>query len=163
MWRIGYAVAAAVLLLDQASKWWVLLAVMDPPRVIEVTPFFNLVLAWNRGISFSLFHMEGAAGPWILAAVALAIVVGLAWWLHRTHRPWPAVGAGLVMGGAVGNVVDRLVHGAVVDFLDFHLAGWHWPAFNLADSAITVGVFLLVIDGLFGPPEKAKTEGRRRS
>lgn len=161
MVRVGYRralpVAAAVVVLDQLSKWWILAAVMQPPREIPVTPFFNLVLAWNRGVSFSLFHSGAAYAPYILSAVAVAVVAGLLWWLRRFDRLWPALGIGLVVGGALGNVVDRLRFGAVVDFLDVHAAGWHWPAFNLADSAITVGVALLVVDGLSGAVDKSKT------
>lgn len=159
--RLGYRralpVAAAVVLLDQLSKWWILSAVMQPPREIPVTPFFNLVLAWNRGVSFSLFRSDASFAPYVLSAIAVAVVIGLLVWLGRQHRLWPALGIGLVIGGAVGNVIDRLRHGAVVDFLDFHAAGWHWPAFNLADSAITIGVAVLVADGLFGRPDEART------
>jgi signal peptidase II len=148
--------AAAVVVLDQLSKWWIL-GLMDPPREIVLAPFFNLVLAWNRGVSFSLFHSGAAYAPYILSAVALAVVAGLLWWLGRMERPLPILAIGLVVGGALGNVIDRLYHGAVVDFLDVHAVGWHWPAFNLADSAITLGVAGLVIDGLFGGPDRDKT------
>ncbi len=156
MWPLGLSLAVLVAALDQLTKWLILAVVMQPPRTIPVTPFFNLVLAWNRGISFSLFDNDSPAGPFLLAGFAGLIVLGLAWWLVRVDRPWPAVGIGLVMGGAVGNIIDRLRFGAVTDFLDFHLAGWHWPAFNLADTAITIGVALLVLDGLFDRPERAK-------
>jgi signal peptidase II len=156
MWPLGLSLAVLVAALDQLTKWVILAVVMQPPRTIPVTPFFNLVLAWNRGISFSLFDNDSPAGPFLLAGFAGLIVLGLAWWLVRVDRPWPAVGIGLVMGGAVGNIIDRLRFGAVTDFLDFHLAGWHWPAFNLADTAITIGVALLVLDGLFDRPERAK-------
>lgn len=155
-YRRALPVAAAVLVLDQLSKWWVL-ELMQPPRQIELAPFLNLVLAWNRGVSFSLFHSDADYAPYALSALAAAVVVGLLWWLRQTTRVWPALGIGLVIGGAVGNVVDRLRFGAVVDFIDVHAAGWHWPAFNLADSAITVGVVLLIADGLFGRPDEAKT------
>lgn len=156
MWRLGIPLAGLVVILDQLTKWVILAHVMQPPRNIEVTPFFNLVLTWNRGISFSLLRNDSTAGPYLLAGMAGLIVLGLGWWLGRVHRRWPAVGIGLVMGGAIGNIIDRLWFGAVVDFLDFHLAGWHWPAFNLADAAITVGVGLLIVDGLFDKPERAK-------
>lgn len=156
MLPLGLSLAVLVAALDQLTKWLILAVVMQPPRTIPVTPFFNLVLAWNRGISFSLFDNDSPAGPFLLAGFAGLIVLGLAWWLVRVDRPWPAVGIGLVMGGAVGNIIDRLRFGAVTDFLDFHLAGWHWPAFNLADTAITIGVALLVLDGLFDRPERAK-------
>ena len=147
--KFGLGLALIILLADQLSKWWILTQVMAPPRAIEVTPFFNLVLAWNRGVSFGLFNDQGPAAPWILSGVALAVVAALVWWLMSVHRKLPVAALGLVIGGAIGNVIDRLRFGAVSDFLDFHVAGYHWPAFNLADSAITVGVALLIFDGLF--------------
>jgi signal peptidase II len=156
MYRIGLPIAAVVLLLDQLSKWWIRVVVMDPPRDIEVTSFFKLVLALNPGISFSLFRAGSPAGAWILAGLAAAIAVGLLIWLGRADRRWLAVALGFIIGGALGNIVDRLRFHAVVDFLYFHIGSYYWPAFNLADSAITVGVAVLVIDGLFGRPESAK-------
>ena len=155
-WRLAAVAALVVLVLDQASKWVILASVMRPPRLIPLAPFFNLLLAWNRGVSFSLFDTGSPAAPWILSALALGIVAGLVVWLRRLDRRWPALGVGLVIGGALGNVVDRLRFGAVVDYLDVHLAGYHWPAFNLADSAISVGVAVLLADGLFARPERAK-------
>jgi signal peptidase II len=155
-YRRALPVAAAVILLDQLSKWWIL-ELMQPPRRIELAPFLNLVLAWNRGVSFSLFHSNSDYAPYILSALAVAVVVGLVWWLGRIDRTWPALAVGLVVGGAIGNVIDRLRFAAVVDFIDVHAGGWHWPAFNLADSAITVGVVLLIADGLFARPDEAKT------
>lgn len=147
MLRRGMILAALVLILDQASKWWILVDVMAPPRVIEVTGFFNLVLVWNPGISFGMFGAGG--GRWVLAALAVAIAVALVVWMARSERPWLVRALGLVVGGALGNALDRLIHGSVVDFLDFHVAGLHWPAFNLADSAITVGVVAMLVDSLF--------------
>jgi signal peptidase II len=144
----GLVAAAAVLVLDQLTKWWILDAVMRPPRVIEVSPFFNVVLVWNRGASFGLFGDGGAWAPWALVALAAAIAAGLGVWLWRTKSRFAALALGLVIGGALGNVVDRLRFGAVVDFLDFHLGSQHWPAFNVADSAITVGVVMLLADSL---------------
>jgi signal peptidase II len=153
---LGMAVTAVVIVLDQLSKWLILDLVMQPPRIIPVTGFFNIVLAWNRGVSFSMFQSGSAAGPWILAAVAVAISLGLGVWLTRQRRLVPALALGLIIGGALGNVVDRLRFGAVVDFLDFHAAGYHFPAFNVADSGITVGVALLIIDGLFAGSDSPK-------
>ena len=143
------ALAVLVLVLDQASKWWILAEVMQLQRVIEVTSFFNLVLVWNRGVSFGLLDQDSEIGPWLLVALAAAIVAGLLVWLRRAPGPWPILAVGLIVGGAVGNAVDRVRFGAVLDFLDLHAAGYHWPAFNLADSAIVAGVAVLVIDGLF--------------
>jgi len=156
MLRPGLAVAAVVLVLDQLSKWWIRIVVMDPPRNIEVTPFFNIVYARNTGVSFSMFRADSLIGQWMLSAVALLIVVGLMVWMRRLARRWPVVALGLIVGGAVGNVVDRLRLGFVFDFLDFYWNGYHFAAFNLADSAITAGVAMLLIDGLFGRAEKAK-------
>jgi signal peptidase II len=141
--------AGVVLVLDQVTKALIVHVVMDPPRVIEVTPFFNLVLTYNKGITFGLLRGHAAWQPWLLAAVSAVVVIGLLIWLPRTRSRLHAVGIGLVAGGATGNVIDRLTTVGVVDFLDFHIAGWHWWAFNVADSAIVIGVGLFLWDGLF--------------
>lgn len=148
--------ATAVLLGDQLSKWVILKAVMQPPRVIEITGFFNLVLTYNTGVSFGMFQGDAAWKPFFLVAVNVLVSLGLLVWLHKESRSGTGAGllpiaVGLVVGGALGNAVDRLYLPGVADFLDFHLAGWHWPAFNLADSAIVCGVVLIVADGLFQP------------
>ena len=157
--RLGLVVAILVIVFDQATKWWIMAMVMQPPRIIPVTPFFNLVTVWNRGISFGLFDGDSAVNVWVLPLVALAIVAALVAWLRRVQGVWLASAIGLVIGGALGNVVDRLRFGAVADFLDFHVAGYHWPAFNVADSGITVGVTMLVLDSLFLGGEKPKNKG----
>lgn len=154
MLRFGLIVAVPVILLDQVTKWWILYAVMDPPRIIPVTDFFNIVLVWNRGVSFGMFGTESPWGPVLLSALALIISAGLVIWLRRVEERFLAAAIGLVLGGAIGNVIDRVQYGAVADFLDFHAFGYHWPAFNVADSAITVGVVLLLYDSLF-PARKA--------
>lgn len=146
-WTWGAATAALAFALDQATKWWVLAHLMDPPRVIPIAPFFNLVLGWNRGVSFGLLSADHPATPWLLSSLALAVVAGLVAWTTRDRRPGMAASVGFIAGGALGNVVDRLRHGAVTDFLDFHAAGYHWPAFNLADTAIFVGAALLFLLG----------------
>lgn len=156
MLRYGLILASVIAVGDQAVKWLVLVYFSAGAEPVEVTSFFNLVLAWNRGISFSLFHSDEVYAPFALSALALAISVGLAIWLSRIEHRWPATGVGLVIGGAIGNVIDRLRFGAVVDFLDFHWAGYHWPAFNIADSAITLGVIVLITDGLFRRHEGVK-------
>ncbi len=150
-----------VALADQATKWWILEVVMQPPRIIEVTPFFNLLVGWNRGISFGMFNWDTAFNTWVLPLLVLVIVAVLAVWLSRAERLWLGFAIGLVIGGAVGNIIDRVFRAqhAVADFLDFHVAGYHWPAFNLADSGITVGAVLLVLDSLFVRPEKHKFKG----
>lgn len=148
------ALAALVLLLDQLSKWAILALVVPPPGGILVTGFFNIVLTYNTGVSFGLFQGEADWQPYFLIAVNLAVSAGLLIWLRKQHGRLLAWAVGLVVGGAVGNAIDRFHQPGVVDFLDFHLAGWHWPAFNLADSAIVCGVLLIVADGLFQPGSK---------
>jgi signal peptidase II len=138
------ALATFVVLLDQASKAWVL----GSFRLAEhhvVTPFFNLVLVFNPGASFSFLADAGGWQKWFFVVLALGISVWLLSMLrhHAQERLMPAA-LSLILGGAIGNVIDRLRFDAVVDFLDFHLAGYHWPAFNVADSAITVGVALML-------------------
>lgn len=156
--RQSLILALLVIALDQATKWWMLEVVMQPPRVIEITPFFNLVLAWNRGISFGMFNNDSPHNAWILPMIALVIIGALAIWLVRAERAIVAIAIGMIIGGAIGNLIDRLRFGAVADFLDVHAFGFHWPAFNVADSAITLGVITLLADSLFGA-----FEGRKRS
>lgn len=152
--RKGLIVSAAVLTLDQLTKWWIVFTVMQPPRIIEVTPFFNLVMGWNYGISFGFLNSASALGLWLLPMVVVVITAALGVWLYRTDRLRPALALGLIIGGALGNLIDRLRFGAVADFLDFHAWGYHWPAFNAADSAITVGAVVLILDSLFVGDEK---------
>lgn len=142
-----------VALADQATKWAIVALVMQPPHVIPLTGFFNVVLVENRGISFGLLGADTQWGAWLLAGGSGAIVGGLVLWLRRARSRLAEIGLALVIGGAVGNLIDRIRFGAVTDFLDFHAAGYHWPAFNLADSAIVVGVGLLMLDGLQSRPQ----------
>jgi signal peptidase II len=157
MLRLGLITAAAVVVIDQATKlYFYNLLVVSGRRAIEVLPFFNLVTVWNYGISFGMFNTGAPAAALIFVALALAIVVALVIWLKSATHASMAVALGLVIGGAVGNVIDRIRFSAVFDFLDFHVAGWHWPAFNVADAGITVGVALLCIDALFAEKASAK-------
>jgi len=152
MW-FGLGVAAVVAVADQLTKLWILhffAARAGGPPVVAIAPFFNLVLTGNRGVSFGLFNNDATANMAIFTAVAGVIIVGLLLWLRRADTAVLRLGLGMVIGGAIGNVVDRLTHGAVVDFLDFHLGDWHWFAFNLADAAICLGVGALLLDGLLG-------------
>lgn len=148
---VGVIVAIAVLVIDQVTKWWILYDVMQPPRAIEVMPFFNVVLAWNRGVSFGMFSSANEYGPYLLTGLAISIVVALGVWLYKAETRITARALGLVIGGAIGNVIDRVQFGAVVDFLDFHVMGYHWPAFNVADSAICIGASMLILESLFQP------------
>lgn len=151
MVRLGLVIALVVLVLDQLTKW-VAVDLLDlGAGPIVVTSFFNLVLVWNRGISFGMLDGIGAITPWLLSGLAIGVVIGLLFWLKQNADPLVAVGLGMVIGGALGNVVDRVRYGAVVDFLDFHAAGFHWPAFNIADAGICVGAVLILVDGLLAP------------
>jgi signal peptidase II len=154
----GLAIAALVVVLDQLSKWWILERIMLPPRVIEITSVFNLVLTWNRGVSFGMFNTDSPFSVWVLPLVAVAIVVMLVAWLTRADRQLLAFALGSVIGGAIGNLIDRFRFGAVADFLDVHAFGYHWPAFNVADSAITIGVGVLMFDSVFGTAEHRRKE-----
>ncbi len=143
---LGYALslAAVVILLDWASKTWILSVFANPPYKIEITSFFNLVLTFNTGVSFSLLADSNLR--WLLICFSVAVCLGLGFWLWREPGPRLVASFGLIIGGALGNVYDRIIYGAVVDFLDFHVGQWHWPAFNLADSAITVGAAIFLWD-----------------
>ena len=142
--RLGGPLALLIFVLDQFSKWLMVNHVLIPSQMIEVTPFFNLRLAWNTGAAFSIF----AHRPELILIVSSVMVCLLGYWLVKADTRWAIIGLGLMIGGAVGNVVDRFIYGAVVDFLDVHAAGYHWPTFNLADSAICIGAGLLMLDAL---------------
>ncbi|NTU76503.1 MAG: signal peptidase II [Alphaproteobacteria bacterium] len=152
--NIGVYLATAVALIDQFSKWWLLHIAMNPPRTIPVTSFFNLVLSWNRGVTFGLFNRDNAWMSYVFIGAAVIILLLLLAWLMRATSLKVALGLGLVMGGAVGNIVDRIRYSAVLDFLDFHAFGYHWYAFNAADSAIVCGVGLLLLDNLVSNTKK---------
>lgn len=142
-----FLISAAVVVADQLTKWLVL-ARFAPGERLEVTPFFNLVLAFNKGAAFSF--LAGAGGwqtPLLVAFALVACVIVSVLLLRSPGRTLFCAGLALILGGALGNLLDRLRLGHVVDFLDLHAAGWHWPAFNVADSAITVGAALLIVDG----------------
>lgn len=149
---IAYAIAAGVVLLDQMSKAWILGAFDLPDKgSVEVLPIFHLSMVWNRGVSFGLLTAHNSAGRWLLVGFSLAVTAALAGWAWRMSRLLTAVAVGLVMGGAIGNnVIDRVRWGAVADFLDFSRLGFPW-VFNVADSAISVGVGLLLLDSLTSP------------
>ena len=142
-----YGLAGLVVVLDQLSKW-VVLNTIGPGEVIYVAPFWNWVLAWNPGAAFSFLADQPGWQRWLFTALALAVS---AWVMVELKRPQPrlqALALTLVMGGALGNVIDRVRFGAVVDFVQWHVAGYYWPAFNVADSAITLGAVLLVLASL---------------
>ena len=155
--RSGIIAAALALILDQASKLW-LLYVFDIGHrgAVNVTPFFDLVLAWNTGISYGWFQTDSPVGAAILLAVKAVAVVLLAIWMARSNTRTATIGLGLIIGGAIGNAIDRFAYGAVVDFALFHVqfAGktYGWYVFNIADVAIVAGVTALLYDSFFGTP-----------
>ena len=147
MLKIGLSVGSIVVVLDQLTKWLIREVVLGTGRDIEVTGFFNIVEVWNRGVSFGLFASDSPWTPYLLSALAIAISIVLIVWLRKAETTFLALALGFVIGGAIGNVFDRFIWGRVYDFLDFHAAGYHWPAFNVADAAISVGVALILLDG----------------
>lgn len=170
---IGFALILDFIILDQISKWmvlelyfkeeigaqsldlftWLTSTERLPFIRIEVFSFFNLSMVWNEGISFGLFQ---SGNPWPLTIIALVIVTIFSTWLAKTKSWVETISLSMVIGGALGNVIDRLHFGAVADFLDFHVMGWHYPAFNLADSFITIGIVILVVNSLFFDRENKK-------
>ena len=146
---LGLLAAALIFAADQATKWWVL-TVLDLPTLgsVALLPVLNLTMVWNRGVTFGFFNGLGGWSTAVLDAVALAIVAALFVWLRRAQRPLVAAALGGIAGGALGNVLDRVRYGAVVDFIHAHALGWSWYVFNVADAAIVCGVAALVIDSL---------------
>ena len=136
---------AVALVADLGTKQLMLSVVMAPPRVIEIAPVLNLTLGFNTGVSFGLLSGAFADRPMLLTGITGFIATGLLVWAMRSERLLETFGLGLIAGGATGNVIDRVRQGAVTDFLDFHVGDWHWPAFNVADAAITLGVVLLIV------------------
>ncbi|MGH6878542.1 MAG: signal peptidase II, partial [Rhizomicrobium sp.] len=157
---LGLACAAGALALDQASKLVLLYGLhfieMGPGDHISVLPFFDLVMVWNPGISYGLLPAHGLAGTAVLAAFSLAAVGGLGWWLWRVERKLLAAALGLVIGGAIGNLIDRLIYGRVADFFHFYVHGYDWYVFNIADCAITLGVAALLYEALVRPNPEAE-------
>jgi signal peptidase II len=153
--RQAMTLVVATLVADQVSKQLLLGHLRKVGHPVPIFDgFFRLVEGWNPGVSFGMLGGDQVP-PWILSAVAIAVCIGLFLWLRRVDHKFTGWGIGLVMGGAIGNVIDRARWGAVFDFADFHIGQWHWPAFNVADSAIVVGVGLMLVDSL--------VDGRRRA
>jgi signal peptidase II len=152
--HFGVAAAVAAAVADQAVKLWLLFGYDLPERGrLVLAPFLDIVLAWNTGISYGLFREAGQAAQWVLFAATLAVIALLSAWLTRTGSRLSGIALGLIIGGAIGNVIDRAVHGAVMDFVLFHItaATWtfQWYAFNVADAAIVAGVAGLLYESLF--------------
>lgn len=142
-------IAAVVLLLDRITKFYAkkYLAFQLP---IAVFPGFNLTLAYNKGAAFSLLNSASGWQTWMFGGLAVVVTIGIFVWLSRlsSEQRWLAIALTFVMGGALGNVIDRMAYGHVIDFLDVYAYGWHWPTFNVADSAICVGAVMLFLDAM---------------
>lgn len=144
---LAYATAALVLIADQLSKFWALELYDLPARqTVELLPIFSLSMVWNRGVSFGLLADQADIARWLLVVFSLVVAAALIWWARKAERLITALALGLIVGGAVGNAIDRARFGAVADFLDFSGLGFPW-VFNVADSGITVGVILLLLEG----------------
>ena len=147
-----FLIALLIIVADQISKFWVMDMLwpdgVDGFQSREILPFFNLVTVWNKGVSFGMLRNDHDFGPILLIILSLVIAGGFAVWAFRTKDKIHHLCTGLIIGGAIGNVIDRILHRAVFDFLDFHAFGFHWPAFNIADSSICVGVFILMFYSL---------------
>lgn len=161
---VGISCAAAALALDQGSKAFLLYQLhfidLGPAARIDVLPFFNIVMVWNPGISYGLFPAHGPLGTALLAVFATAAILGLGWWMWQAPRTVQAAGLGLVIGGAAGNLADRLIYTRVADFFHFYLRGFDWYVFNIADCAITFGVIALLYDALLRhAPAVSETNG----
>lgn len=143
----GIAAAAIVYCLDQAYKWW-MLAVFEiaEGQTVTVTPFFDLVLVWNKGVSYGWLKQDTELGRWLLIGFTVIAVICLTVWLASSRNRTNGFAVGLMIGGALGNGTDRVIHGAVADFFSFHAFGFYWYIFNLADIAIVAGVVLLLYD-----------------
>jgi signal peptidase II len=145
----AYALAVLVIVVDQISKYWILYVYDLPSRFsTPIAGPFSLTMVWNKGVSFGLFRAEVDLVRWALTLFSLGVAVVLAFWVRKAQRPLLGVGLGLVIGGAIGNAIDRFRFGAVVDFLDFQRLGFFPWVFNVADSAITVGVVFLLLDSM---------------
>ncbi len=152
---IGLALAAITIVVDQIVKISLIALLTDPDRMIALTGFLNLVYVKNFGVSFGLFSAGSAAGPWVLSVLSVAVAGGLVVWLRRVESHWLGAAIGLIIGGAIGNAIDRIRLGSVADFFDFYAFGYHWWAFNVADAAIVGGVAFIVLDGLLSRREQS--------
>jgi len=162
---LGLLVAGVAVVVDQVSKYAIVEHVLRPDgvvgtpfltsKIVPLVPFFQLRMAWNEGISFSMFNSGESHTVAILLTVQIAITALLLWTLRSLDRPWLQVACGLVIGGALGNIIDRAMFGAVADFIDFYVGDWHFPTFNVADSCISVGAVMWLLDAVLSRPHDA--------
>jgi signal peptidase II len=158
--RLGIAVAMATFVLDQLIKIYVLQGLqLQLGDRVELAPFLDLVLTYNQGISYGLFPQDGELGRWFLVALKVGAAVLFTVWMARAPSGLVAASLGLLIGGALGNALDRIVYGAVIDFVSLHAFGWRWYVFNLADTAIVAGVLGLLYDAVKGSVTKSPPSG----
>ena len=158
---LGLIVAFAVFFSDQLSKWFVQGYFDNAHSPQAFSGFFNLVEAWNTGVSFSMFNDGGILGMVVLSLFAIGVIVFLLMWLKKEDDKVVQLSLGFIIGGALGNVVDRIRFGAVYDFLDFYYNNWHWPAFNLADAFICTGAFIIILHGMIKAKSNINKEGEK--
>ncbi len=144
----GIIAIISALLADQLSKY-LLMNNLSDGEIIPLGSYFSLVKVWNTGVSFSMFNNHGSIGCVLLCTLSLVICAFLLYWMHKENDRLKIIGLGMIIGGALGNVLDRIRFGAVLDFLDFHYTTYHWPAFNLADTFICIGACLLIVLEIF--------------
>jgi signal peptidase II len=148
---LGLKVAALLILADQASKLWLIygthLRLTYPWPILS---FLDITVVWNRGISYGLFQQNSETGRWILTGIKLVAAIILFFWLRKAEARLEAIGIGLIIGGAIGNAIDRVLHGAVFDFVHFHVGSFSWYVFNVADVAIVIGVILMIASPFLG-------------
>lgn len=155
--RLAVFVALFILIADQASKLYLLFVTVLPVREpIVIAPFLEFIVVWNRGISYGLFQQNSDFGRWMLVAVSIAASIGLGIWMLRAGSRWLAVSLALIVGGAIGNAIDRIAYGAVFDFVHIHFGSFSWYVFNVADAAIVAGVAGLLYDSLVLEGRRAK-------
>jgi signal peptidase II len=155
--KSGGLLTAGILVADQVTKSIAHASLFENPQIIEVTGFFNLVPVWNHGVSFGMFADGSEMTRWLLTGFAAIVSIALIIWMLRGGSRFLVFSLALIIGGAIGNIIDRLWYGAVIDFVDLHVLGYHWPAFNLADSVICMGVVMLIIDNFRAPRHHDQT------
>ncbi|HEV3242415.1 MAG TPA: signal peptidase II [Methyloceanibacter sp.] len=152
---LGLGIAALTLIVDQAHKAWMLYVYdIGAKGTVRLAPFFDLILVWNQGVSYGLLPQRSELGRWGLILFAFASAIALIVWLARVTSPLAAACIGLIIGGATGNAIDRILYGAVADFFSLHAFGFEWYVFNIADTAIVAGVVGLLYESVFGGHKK---------
>ena len=158
---LGLGVASVTLILDQAHKAWMLYVYdIGAKGTVRVAPFLDLVLVWNQGVSYGMLQQRTELGRWVLILFAFAAAIALAVWLARINSRLTAICIGLIIGGAIGNAIDRILYGAVADFFSFHAFGYEWYIFNIADTAIVAGVVGLLYESVFGGHKKVSNPSK---